>query len=211
MGGKITIIGCGPGSPDLLTVRGKNALEKAEVIVGSKRLLEDFADKKKALLIPSNGCYKEAMMQVENLLEEREVAVLVSGDPLFHSFGESVIKKFGPEKCEVIPGISSFQYAFSRLKESWKGYSLFSLHGDDSLDIKRIFEENNRFVLLLDPKHNLKYLAKKIKPLPEGNYTFHIASNLSLEEESLSKVAFDNFDTCRETSLSILIVRRENE
>lgn len=179
--------------------------------MGSKRLLADFVGERKTGLIPLDGRYKEAMAQVENLLEEREVAVLVSGDPLFHSFGESVIKKFGQEQCEVIPGISSFQYAFSKLKEGWKGYSLFSLHGDGSLDIKRIFEENDRFVLLLDPKHNLKYIAKKVRLLPEGNYTFHVASNLSLEEENLSKVAFEDFDTFREASLSVLIVRRDNE
>ncbi len=211
MGGKITIIGCGPGAPDLITVRGKEALERAEVIVGSKRLITKFAGEENALRIPLDGNYKKVMERVETLLEKKDVAFLVSGDPLFHSFGESVIKKFGHERCEVIPGISAFQHAFSRLKESWKGYGLFSLHGNGSLDIKKVFEDNNRFVLLLDPKHNLKYVAKKIRPLSGRNYTFHVASNLSLEGESISKITFEDFATFGETSLSILIVRRDND
>ncbi len=35
----LTIIGCGPGSADLMTIRGKRADEVADVVVGSRRLL----------------------------------------------------------------------------------------------------------------------------------------------------------------------------
>ena len=33
MSGKVTLVGAGPGDPGLLTVKGRNALKQAEVVV----------------------------------------------------------------------------------------------------------------------------------------------------------------------------------
>ncbi len=210
MGKRITLIGCGPGAPDLMTVRGQKALKEAEVIVGSTRLIDDFATDVNAETLIIKGDFEKVLDDVERLGRGKKVVFLVSGDPLFHSFGEIIVKRFGKDDCEIIPGIASFQYAFCRTGRSWKGYSLFSLHGDHSLDLGRIFEENRKFVLLMDPKHNLKYIKKKVISLPPGNYTFHVASNLSLPTENITRISFDDFENHPEESLSILIVRRED-
>lgn len=211
MGRKATIIGCGPGASDLMTLRGKRALENAEIIVGSKRLLEGFTKDSKVRTLLLEGNFKEMLEEIDRLEEGTRVVFLVSGDPLFHSFGESIIQRFGKENCEVIPGISSYQYAFSLLKESWKAYQTFSLHGKSDLKLTEIFKNNDRFILFLDPRHNLKYIKRKIKSIDVHSYSFYVASNLSLPRESISSISFNDFDSLPEESLSLLIVSRDNE
>lgn len=211
MGRKVTIIGCGPGASDLITLRGKRALENADIIVGSKRLLEGFTKDSKARTILLEGNFKEMLEEIDRLEEGARIVFLVSGDPLFHSFGESIIQRFGMENCEVIPGISSYQYAFSLLKESWKAYKTFSLHGKNDLKLTEIFKNNDRFVVLLDPRHNLKYIKSQIKSINIRNCSFHVASNLTLPGENISSISFNDFDSFPEESLSLLIVRKDDE
>lgn len=206
---KVVIIGCGPGSSDLITLRGRSAIEEADVIVGSVRMLTEFVRKEDAETIVLKNNYKDVLDQVDKIRKDNRVVFLVSGDPLLHSFGESIIKRYGKEGCEVIPGISSFQYAFCRLKESWKDYRVISLHGSRPVDMDKIFRENKRLIILLDPEHNLKLLKGQMESLPVHNYTFYVASNLSLSEEELSQISFDDFDNFPEESLSILIVRSD--
>ena len=133
---------------------------------------------------------------------------MVSGDPLFYSFGKSVLDKFGKDNCEVIPGISSVQFAFSRLKESWKEYRTFTLHGTDDVEIQKIFNENNKFVLLLDPKNNLKMIKSKLTLNSASKYKFCVVSNLSLSNEKILDISFEDLDKVEEESLSMLIVTR---
>lgn len=221
---QITIIGCGPGAPDLITLKGKKAIEKADVLVGSKRLINNFAElfirrskgkkqtttkksSSKILILEKN--YKEVLGKVSSLSKKnKKVVVLVSGDPLFYSYGETIIKKFGKKNCEVIPGISSVQYAFSKLKESWKGYKFFSLHGKKKTEIQKIFNENEKFALLLDPENNLKKIKNKLKLKSPSQYQFQLLSNLSLPDEKVLSITAEDFDGLEEESLSILIVTR---
>ena len=206
---KVVIIGCGPGCSDLITLRGRRAIEEADVVVGSGRMLAEFVTKEDTETIVLKNNYQDVLDEVDKIRKDNRVVFLVSGDPLLHSFGESIIKRYGQEACEVIPGISSFQYAFCRLKEGWKDYRVFSLHGNSAADVDKIFREHKRLILLLDQEHNLKFLKGKMESLPAHRYTFFAASNLSLPEEEISQISLDDFDNFPEESLSILIVRSD--
>ena len=208
---QITIVGCGPGDIELLTIKGEKAIKKADLLVGSRRLMDDYEEiidpSAKKLILEKN--YQQILNEVSQLSKDNiKIVFLVSGDPLFYSYGESILEKFGKEKCDIIPGISSVQYAFSRIKESWKEYSLFSFHGKKDIDIKKIFEENNKFAILLDPENNIGRLKEKLTGIDISEYKFYIASNLSLSNEKILKITIEEFDTVEVESLSILIASR---
>lgn len=205
---KISIVGCGPGAKDLITLRGKKVIKEADVIVGSRRLITDFVRKRDIRTLVLENNYRKVLEDVYRLKRNKRIIFLVSGDPLFHSLGETIIERFGSENCEVIPGVSSFQYAFCQIKESWKDYRVFSLHGDKDIDINKVFKENDRFILFLDPEHNLKFVKRQISSIPKGKYRFYVASNLSMPTEKISGISFADFDNFPEESLSLLIVRR---
>ena len=207
---KITVVGCGPGAADMITLRGRRAIDEADLIIGSLRMLTDFAVDSKGERLPVEGNYREIMDDLEGMAEDKKVVILASGDPMLHSFGVVVAKRFGKE-AEYIAGVSSVQYAFTRLARGWDGYRIFSLHGGTGLDLKEIFKENNRFVLLLDPARNLKYIKSELEGMDMSALTFYIGSNLSLENENCRELGLEEFGTYKEESLSILIVRKEKE
>lgn len=203
----ITVVGCGPGAPDMITLGGRRAVDEADLIIGSPRLLEDFTEGCVGEKLSVEGNYREILDSLEDKAKDKKVVILASGDPMLHSFGVVAAKRFG-KKAAYISGVSSVQYAFSKIPEGWGGYRIFSLHGGTGMDVKKIFRENDRIVLLLDPKHNLGYLGKELEGVDLTGFTFYVASNLSLENEDCRELAFEEFGNSKEESLSILIARR---
>ncbi|VAV83894.1 hypothetical protein MNBD_DELTA01-1153 [hydrothermal vent metagenome] len=209
MGNKITIVGCGPGVADLITVKGRQTIEKAGVIAGSRRLIETFTGGSAARTIVIEKDYGKGLSGLMTAPEGTNIVLLVSGDPLLSSLGTLAIKKLGKERCEVIPGVSSFQQAFASLKEGWTDHNIISLHGKDSHNIKKIFSENPKFALLLDPDRNLKYIKEAVGEAAGSEYEYHVASNLSLRGEEVKELSFEELATHPEQSLSILIVKKK--
>jgi precorrin-6y C5,15-methyltransferase (decarboxylating) CbiE subunit len=207
---KITIVGCGPGAQDLLTLRAKTAIEGAECVVGSRRLIEDLTVSGQRT-ITVDGNYKAALKEARHVAEDGlRVAFLVSGDPLFCSFGTLVLKEFGEEACEVVSGIGSIQYAFTLLKEGWKDYRLLSLHGCNDVAIEEVFTQHDKFAILLDPDHNLGWIKSKLNKIGIDDRVFYVGTNLSLSNEEFKEVKFKDFGDTREESLAILIVKKRD-
>lgn len=204
----VTIVGCGPGATDLLTLRAKKAIEDAECVVGSERLVKDFAtDSQETITIDGN--YKAAIEDARGVVRDgRHVAFLVSGDPLFCSLGALIVSEFGKDACEIIPGVGSIQYAFTLLKEGWKEYRLLSLHGDTGADIKKVLNDNDKLAVLLDPDHNLGWIRKELDGIDTDDRVFYVGTNLSLKEEEFKEVAFKDFGDAKEESLAILIIKK---
>ncbi len=128
LAGKIVIVGCGPGSPAYVTEAARQAVARAEVLAGSRRLLDLFPDG------PADRIAVDA--DVSGLLDKiadiraagRIIAALVSGDPCLFSLAQSVAKRFGREHCELIPAVSSVQVAFARLGLDWAEARILSAH-----------------------------------------------------------------------------------
>ena len=117
--GKVYLIGAGPGDPGLLTIRGKELLAEAEVIVydrlASPRLLP-FASPRAERIYVGKRMGSHTVTQedinriiVEKALEGKCVARLKGGDPfMFGRGGEEaqILAKAGIY-FEVVPGVTS--------------------------------------------------------------------------------------------------------
>lgn len=114
MKGKVIFIGAGPGDPELLTIKGKNAIEKSEIIIYAGSLV----NKEVLGYAPSNAkIYNSATMNLHEIIEVMEkettngknVARVHTGDPsIYGAIGEQIEvlrKKKIPYK--IIPGVSS--------------------------------------------------------------------------------------------------------
>ena len=211
MDNRVTIVGCGPGAADLLTLRAKTAIETAECVVGSKRLIDGLTrDDQETIIIDGN--YRDAVSKARRTRDDgRRVAFLVSGDPLFCSLGTLVLSEFGSENCDIVPGIGSIPYAFTLLKEGWKDYRLLSLHGNTKVDIKKALTSNGSFAVLLDPERNLRWIKKELAGVNLNDRVFYIGTNLSLEGEEFKEIELKDFDDTKEESLAILIVKKRDD
>lgn len=122
---KIYFVGAGPGDPKLLTLRGKELLEVADIVVYAGSLVNakilSYA-KKDALFYDSAKMTLEEIIKVmsDSFKEGKCVVRLASGDPsIFGAVDEmdELLKKEDVE-IEMVPGVSSFLAAASSLKRS---------------------------------------------------------------------------------------------
>jgi len=115
---KVTLIGAGPGDPDLITVKGVKALQSAKVILYdaliNRELLEYAPSAKKIFVGKRKGMHSFSQDEineliVKNTFEYGNAVRLKGGDPFIFGRGSEeidYIESFGIE-TEVISGISS--------------------------------------------------------------------------------------------------------
>jgi precorrin-6y C5,15-methyltransferase (decarboxylating) CbiE subunit len=121
----ITIAGCGPGSPDLITPAVRAAAGAARLLAGSERLLACFPEAPGERLVYRADT---AGLLAALAAGPRPACVLVSGDPGLCSLARPVRERFGAA-CRVIPGISAVQAAFAAAGVDWLGSLTLSCHG----------------------------------------------------------------------------------
>ena len=87
---QVYIIGMGPGSRKCLTQQASEAIEHADVIIGSKRLLEAYSntDKKLFFAVTARDIY-----DIINKEKALIYAVLMSGDTGFYSGTKKLIEQ----------------------------------------------------------------------------------------------------------------------
>jgi len=115
----VTLVGAGPGDPDLLTIKGAKALAEAQVVLYDALANEEiltYAPKKsiKIFVGKRKGCHEYSQEQinqliVDNALTYGNVVRLKGGDPFIFGRGSEEIEyveSFGIPTF-VIPGISS--------------------------------------------------------------------------------------------------------
>ena len=128
--GSVTLVGAGPGDPELLTLRAVRALQSADVILIDDLVapeILDFARREaKKMLVGKTGyapsCKQDDinMMMIGLAKAGRRVVRLKGGDPMiFGRAGEEVAAcRAANIPVEVVPGITAAQGAASRLKVS---------------------------------------------------------------------------------------------
>lgn len=111
---KITIIGAGPGAPDLITVRGLRLLQEADVVMYADSLVsEELVSQAKegAEVIKTAGMHLEEMVDLmaDRVQQGKKVVRVHTGDPaVYGAIMEQIglLKEKGIE-VEIIPGVSS--------------------------------------------------------------------------------------------------------
>ncbi|MFC1822701.1 uroporphyrinogen-III C-methyltransferase [Thermodesulfobacteriota bacterium] len=117
--GKVYLVGAGPGDPGLLTLRAKECISQADVIIYDNLVNKVFLAyaKEHAELIyvgKKGGCHTKSQKEINDLILERArggrtVIRLKGGDPfIFGRGGEEAQELVGADiPFEVIPGVTS--------------------------------------------------------------------------------------------------------
>jgi len=203
----ITIVGCGPGSPDYLPPAARRAVAGAEIVVGSPRLLELFPEASPARILVGADI-NAALDQMAAVDGGRSMAVLVSGDAGLYSLAQHVLRRFGRARCEVIPGISSLQVAFARLGLDWADARILSAHGRrppvDAAELGSV----DKIAILAGMGEGLRYAAEVAATL-QASHAVRLCENLTLADERVRSITAEELARCDAASLSIvLIIRR---
>ncbi|MFZ5876156.1 MAG: precorrin-4 C(11)-methyltransferase [Nitrospirota bacterium] len=118
----ISIVGAGPGDPELMTIKSVRLLREADVVVYAGSLISPEVLE---LLRPETQRYDSAIMVLEEIVETmvsaarsgQRVVRLASGDPgIFGALGEMTEPLIAAGlEVEVVPGVSSFLAAAATL------------------------------------------------------------------------------------------------
>ncbi|WP_416445005.1 uroporphyrinogen-III C-methyltransferase [Leeuwenhoekiella sp. A16] len=115
---RLTIVGAGPGDPELFTLKGIKALESADVVLYDalvNPVLLDYAPHAEQIFVGKRkGCYAYQQEQINELIVSRakshgHVVRLKGGDPFIFGRGAEEMEFAAQQGIEVamVPGISS--------------------------------------------------------------------------------------------------------
>ena len=203
---KIKIVGCGPGSPAFVTPAASKAVDSANVIMGAHKLLDLFPQSM-AAREPLGRNLSDSIDAIANHIENnRVVAVLVSGDPGVFSIARLVVKRYGRDACEVIPGVSSVQVAFARLGLDWHDCRLISAHKEvPALDLAQLYDQFRKLAIFASSATAGAWIASSFKdcnPLPKAV----VFQNLTLDDEKMDVLNVMELESFEMGSSSIIIL-----
>lgn len=111
----VVVIGLPAGGMSELGLSARNALFEADVILGSWRQLKLLDEEITAERRPWPSPLLPALPEIFAELEGNKIAVLASGDPMFHGIGTTLKRKFPQLEIVVHSHVSSAALACARL------------------------------------------------------------------------------------------------
>ena len=186
--GWIVVISAGPGGRDYITEIARRKAQSCKVLIGSKNQIASVNPG------PEQRVYQESSIEkiMELLNEHRgdETAVMVTGDAGIYSLSQKIMDRFGKDAVkEIVPGVSSIQVAFARIKEPWLNVRVFSFHGRPLEGLEEILK-HERVAILCDREHNSKVILIQLSKhgLFDGEKDIYICQELTLPEERVIKI-----------------------
>ncbi len=128
----ITIVGIGPGDPDLLTLKARDAIRDADYVAGFETVLGPVRRWIRGEALPMR--YRDQEEALERLTTHAEAGkrcVVCAWGDLNFSARELLDRVRRRADVELIPGISSVQVARARLGLSMETSMFITLHARD--------------------------------------------------------------------------------
>jgi len=213
---RVYIVGVGPGSPEFLTERTKEIVNKADIVVGWELDLLPVKEliKGKEMHLQSLDNYVKVAEKVaeEARNTNKTVVVLRVGDPCISSGLTRLLKIFDGFNIEIVPGISSIQLAAAIAQVNIHESLVISFHDGGNLEEKKRFMldalRRDRHIIMLvgpdlSPNEAAKYLIAN--GISENTRTV-VCENLTLEDEKIFKGTLRNVLTKQFSWLSVMVV-----
>jgi cobalt-precorrin-7 (C5)-methyltransferase len=202
---QINIIGCGPGSPDCLTIEAVKTVRGCVRLVGSQRLLllfPWFIGGKIAI----GSDIRSAVDIIDEAREEGPVGVLVSGDPGLFSLARLVRNKYGSSVCKTVPGISSLQVAFARIGLDWSDARIITSHAKDpDPDVISSLYSESKIAVFLGRSDSMGWVGSFLMDHP-GQVKCFLFENLTLENENIREIEAGRVAEVTVSSRSLMLV-----
>ena len=123
----LDVVGIGEDGVEGLAPAARDALRRAEVVIGGDRhhtLAPDITAERRRWPSPF-----DAMVEEIRSLRDRRPVVLVTGDPLWYSVGARLLRSIPAEQVRFHPQLSAFQWAACRVGWSLADCDALTVHG----------------------------------------------------------------------------------
>lgn len=197
---KVTIIGAGPGNPDLLSRAALDAIDIADVVIGAHRALAGIdvpPDVVRCELVKT----ADIVAALTDAASWQRAVVVMTGDVGLFSGARRLVEALSGDAqvdVHVIPGISSASYLAARLARPWQNWRFASAHGV-ACDIVAEAERSGELFLATSGGEDPSRLSGELVQAGFGDARVTVAERLSYPEERItcataSEIAGQTFD-----------------
>lgn len=197
---KVTIIGAGPGNPDLLSRAALDAIDIADVVIGAHRALAGIdvpPDVVRCELVKT----ADIVAALTDAASWQRAVVVMTGDVGLFSGARRLVEALSGDAqvdVRVIPGISSASYLAARLGRPWQDWRFASAHGV-ACDIVAEAERAGELFLVTSGGEDPSRLSGELVQAGFGDARVTVAERLSYPDERItcataSEIAGQTFD-----------------
>jgi len=201
----LTIAGMGEDGWDGLSARARHAIETAEVIVGSARLL-GFLPKTTAEIHEWPQPFAAVVDRITPLRGRRTV-VLATGDPLNYGVARKLMEFIPFDEMEIVPHLSAFTLAAARMGWSLPDCDTLTLHGREAAHIEPFIQPDVRLLILTADASTITEVARRLVARGFGRSEIHVLENMGGERERRSSFLADSLSGESYSALNTLAVR----
>jgi len=173
----MTVVAVGPGDPQMLTLKGQQAIADADLVVGFKTVLDVVAQWAGGELRPMTYRDQEEVLAYAQTQAQRgkKCVVCCWGD-LNVSANELLERvRRRADQVELIPGVSSIQMACARLGISLEHSLFITLH--NRVEIGSVLDEATHY--LKEGRRNIILLPRPYDLMPAGIAALLVAEGIA--------------------------------
>lgn len=197
---KVTIIGAGPGNPDLLSRAALDAIDIADVVIGAHRALVGI-DVPPGVVRCELVKTADIVAALTDAASWQRAVVVMTGDVGLFSGARRLVEALSGDAqvdVRVIPGISSASYLAARLARPWQDWRFASAHGV-ACDIVAEAERAGELFLVTSGGEDPSRLSGELVQAGFGDARVTVAERLSYPDERItcataSEIAGQTFD-----------------
>ena len=181
---EVFIAGIGPGSEALQTQEVRAAIERADCLIGARRMLDAVARPQQLTI---DAIAPEAI--ASHIAQHPECGVfcvVMSGDTGFYSGTKKLLPLLKACRVQVLPGLSSMSYLCARLGVSYEDAVPVSLHGRD-LDIAREVRRRRKVFTLVGGDGGMQALCERLTQAGLGHVRIAVGERLSYPDEAITR------------------------
>jgi len=181
----LTIIGMGEDGWEGLSNRARLAISATDVIVGSKRLLA-LLPKTKAEIHEWPQPFAAVVDRVKPLVG-RNTVILATGDPMNYGVARKLMEFIPFEEMTIIPSLSAFSLAASRMGWSLPDCDTLTLHGRPAANLEAFIQPGAKLIVLTADATTIPEIARRLAARGFGPSPITILENLGGVDEHVSR------------------------
>ncbi len=181
----LTIIGMGEDGWEGLSNRARLAIKSTDVIVGSTRLLKLLPNLKAEI----HEWPQPFSVVVERIkpLAGRNTVILATGDPMNYGVARKLMQFIPFTEMTIIPHISAFSLAASRMGWSLPDCDTLTLHGRPAANLEAFIHPDTKLIVLTADTSTILEIVQRLETRGFGQSEITVLENLGGDNERVSK------------------------
>lgn len=180
---QVTVVGIGPGSREAMTGEVRDAITRADCIIGAKRMAEAVAENRQKVF---HAIAPDVIAEIIHRERGyRRFVVAMSGDSGFFSGTKKLLPLLSDCDVCVLPGLSSMSYLCAKLGTSYEDVVPVSIHGREGT-ILPLVKKHRRIFTLVGGENGMGKLCAELTTEGLGHVKVSVGEQLSYPDERIT-------------------------